>query len=87
MPPLIALLLRILIPIAVKEVLTKAVQKPKEFEMNEALAGLIRHALTVAAGYLVARGQLDPTTADTIVGALMGLGGVVWSVYAKRKEG
>jgi hypothetical protein len=49
------------------------------------LEGLGRHALTVVAGYLVAKGQLNPEDAATISGAVTGLVGVLMSYLSKRK--
>jgi hypothetical protein len=53
--------------------------------MSEQLAGLIRHALTFAAGILVARGKLDAGSVETIVGGAMTLIGLAWSWVAKKK--
>ena len=36
---------------------------------------LVRHLLTFGAGWLVSKGKLDPTEAESIVGGLMMLGG------------
>lgn len=47
------------------------------------ILGLIRHVLTIVGGYYVARGKLDSGSADTIVGAISSLIGVVWSVQNK----
>jgi hypothetical protein len=51
----------------------------------EQIGGLVRHALTVLGGYLVAKGALDPAAVDTIVGAIMTLGGAGWSFMAKKQ--
>jgi hypothetical protein len=51
---------------------------------KEQILGIVRHVLTIAAGYLVGSGHLDDATAQQAVGALIGLAGVVWSVVAKR---
>lgn len=52
-----------------------------------ALVGLfLRHVLTGAGAVLVSRG-LDPTSAETLVGAATVLGGLAWSWLQKKKSG
>jgi hypothetical protein len=54
--------------------------------MNPAiLLGLVRHVLTLVGGVLVSRGSLDPTQAETLIGAILSIVGVVWSVLQKRQ--
>lgn len=48
------------------------------------LSGLIRHILTFAGGFIVARGWLDEATLNAVIGALITLGGALWSIFAKR---
>jgi hypothetical protein len=53
--------------------------------MNPAVIfGLVRHVLTLAGGYFVAKGQLDPETAETIIGAIATLIGAGWSITSKK---
>jgi hypothetical protein len=53
--------------------------------MNTAIVlGLVRHGLTIAAGYLAARGHLDPASVDTVVAALLAIAGAGWSVKSKQ---
>jgi hypothetical protein len=53
--------------------------------MNSAVIfGLVRHVLTLAGGYLVAKGHLDPETSETIIGALITLLGAGWSITSKK---
>lgn len=47
------------------------------------LGGLIRHGLTVAAGLLVAKGYATDDQASQVVGALVVLGSVAWSIFNK----
>jgi hypothetical protein len=55
--------------------------------MNQAvILGLARHVLTALGGYLVAKGLLDPAAVESIVGAVLTLGGVVWSAQSKKGE-
>jgi hypothetical protein len=51
--------------------------------MNEYFTSLVRHGLTSVGGSLVAKGILTATAFDEIVGAVIVIAGVVWSVVAK----
>ena len=55
--------------------------------MNNTLAGLIRHGLTFLGGLLVTKGYIDAEAVQEIVGAVMTLGGFVWSVLDKKDGG
>ena len=55
--------------------------------MNNTLAGLIRHGLTFLGGLLVTKGYIDAEMVQEIVGAVMTLGGFVWSVLDKKDGG
>ena len=46
--------------------------------------GMARHALTVAAGALVAKGVVDAGTAEAVVGGLLALVGFGWSALEKH---
>ncbi len=46
--------------------------------------GLIRHILTVAGGYLVAQGTLTSGDLTELIGGIVAIVGVGWSVYEKR---
>ncbi len=50
------------------------------------LMGLLRHLLTIAAGYITARGFLDADTAQGAVGLIIGLVGLIWSAQDKRVQ-
>jgi len=50
---------------------------------KEQVLGIVRHALTIGAGYLVGAGHLDDATAQQAVGAVLALVGVVWSYASK----
>lgn len=52
--------------------------------MNPMLYGLLRHVLTMAGGYLVAKGYVAEGDVETVVGATLALGGVAWSAFDKR---
>ena len=48
------------------------------------IAPLVRHGLTICAGALVTAGYIDGTQSATIVGGLLAVAGVGWSVIEKR---
>lgn len=52
---------------------------------TEAWLGLIRHILTTAGGVLASKGVIESGQVETVVGAVVVLIGVVWSVWAKRQ--
>ena len=56
--------------------------------MNESMiGGLVRHLLTTAGGALVAKGVIAATAVEPIIGGLMALFGVAWSLWRKKKDG
>jgi hypothetical protein len=55
--------------------------------MDEITLGIVRHFLTIAAGYLVHKNVIAGDIVDTIVSALIGIGGIVWSVVQKIQAG
>ena len=48
--------------------------------MNPNIASLIRHALTAAGGFLVAKGVASTEQITELVGALLSLASVGWSI-------
>jgi uncharacterized membrane protein len=52
---------------------------------KEQIFGLIRHALTIVGGALVAKGYLAEDGLDEVYGSIMALIGVIWSYSAKTK--
>ena len=52
---------------------------------KEQLNGLIRHALTVVGGALVAKDILEEEIMLDCIGAAMSVIGIVWSFVAKKK--
>lgn len=56
---------------------------------KEQILGIVRHVLTFAGGFLVVRGKIDESTLTEIVGSLVTLAGLVWSVLDKntKKDG
>lgn len=51
----------------------------------EMIAGLVRHLLTFGGGWLVTKGLVDEGTMNELVGGLMTVIGIVWSVAQKWK--
>lgn len=53
--------------------------------LNKAMfSGLVRHLLTMAGGYLVAKGYIGAENVDTVVGAVISIIGAGWSVKSKQ---
>lgn len=52
--------------------------------MNPAISSLIRHALTAAGGFLVAKGLASTEQITEVVGALITLIGVGWSIKKNK---
>jgi hypothetical protein len=53
--------------------------------MNPNLSSLIRHGLTAAGGFLVAKGLASADQIGELVGAVVTLIGVVWSMKNNKK--
>ena len=53
--------------------------------MNPTLSSLIRHGLTAAGGFLVAKGLASADQLAELVGAVVSIAGVGWSVYNNKK--
>lgn len=49
----------------------------------EMVGGLIRHVLTFGGGFLVTNGVLEAAQLETVIGAVIALGGVAWSLWHK----
>lgn len=52
--------------------------------MQEKVIGVLRHILTFAGGFIVAKGYIDESTYLEISGAILTLIGGVWSVVSKK---
>ena len=50
------------------------------------LNGIVRHILTAAGGALVTKGMIGQTELELVVGAVIGIAGVVWSAIAKKRD-
>lgn len=55
-------------------------------EMNkDQIMGYIRHALTFAGGFIVAKGLIPAEMLNEAIGAAVTLIGVIWSAVSKTK--
>ena len=52
--------------------------------LNPAILALVRQLLTVAGTALVAKGYVQASDVEPVIGALMTLGSVIWSISDKR---
>ena len=52
--------------------------------MKEKVLGLVRHALTFIGGIVIAKGLLDESLAEEVIGGLMTLIGSIWSIASKK---
>ena len=53
--------------------------------MKEQSLGLIRHVLTFVGGVVVAKGLVDESLFQEVLGGVMTLVGAVWSIASKKK--
>jgi hypothetical protein len=52
---------------------------------KEQVLGIVRHILTFGGGIVVSRGLLDEATMTAVVGAVITIGGALWSILAPEK--
>ena len=52
--------------------------------LKRAILALIRQVLTIAGTALVAKGFVQASDVEPVIGALLTLGSVIWSVVDKR---
>jgi len=64
----------------------KAVNKGVKKVMRASIESLVRHGLTAVGGGMVATGNLTEGDLQAAVGAILTLGGIVWSVVKNRKQ-
>jgi hypothetical protein len=53
--------------------------------MNPVSLGLIRHLLTLGAGFLASRGVINASETEVVVGTGIGIIGVIWSIIDKKR--
>lgn len=51
---------------------------------QDQILGIVRHVLTGLGGVLIAKGVIDAGMAEQVIGAVISLAGVVWSIWAKK---
>jgi hypothetical protein len=51
---------------------------------KERILGIIRHTLTFVGGIVVMKGLVDESTATELVGGIVTLVGLIWSVFDKK---
>lgn len=54
--------------------------------MNANLASLIRHILTAAGGFLVAKGLASADQVGELAGAAVSISSVAWSIYNNKSK-
>ncbi len=54
---------------------------------RDAILGVVRHVLTFAGGFAVAKGKIDAPGLEMAVGAVITLVGVAWSAIDKANRG
>lgn len=52
--------------------------------MNPEIMSLLRHALTVGGGFLIAHGYVDTIGMESIIGGVMAVLAVAWAMYSKQ---
>ena len=61
-------------------------QQQQHNTMNkESVMGVLRHCLTFGGGLLVTRGTIDEASMLELVGAIVTIAGVAWSIAQKKK--
>jgi len=48
--------------------------------------GIVRHVLTFGAGFLIAKGKLEPGASESLIGGLLTVIGGVWSIISPEKK-
>lgn len=54
--------------------------------MEALVFGLLRHALQLAAGVLVARGYMDESMTESVVGGALAIGSAAWFAAGKIRK-
>jgi len=53
---------------------------------KQQVLGIVRHVLTFGAGFLIAKGKLEPGAAESLIGGLLTVIGGVWSIISPEKK-
>jgi hypothetical protein len=51
---------------------------------KQQILGIVRHVLTTVGGVLITKGLTDQAGLEALIGGLVALVGVIWSVLSKR---
>jgi hypothetical protein len=51
---------------------------------KEQFLGIVRHTLTFVGGILLTRGLIEVSAVEEISGAILTLGGTLWSIFSKN---
>jgi hypothetical protein len=51
---------------------------------DEKILGLMRHILTFAGGFIVAKGLADAAIIEEVIGAFVTIIGAIWSIKSKK---
>ena len=54
---------------------------------QEQITSILRQILLVLGGSLVTKGYIDAATLNSIIGAVLILGGSFWAIYSRRQAG
>jgi hypothetical protein len=54
--------------------------------MTESIKSLVRHILSAAGGYMVAKGLVSADQLPEIIGAIVTLSAAAWGFMSKRKK-
>lgn len=54
--------------------------------MGAAIAGIIRHIITAIGGGMVTNGTISGDQLEAVIGAVVTIVGVIWSVFSKRNQ-
>ena len=49
------------------------------------ILGVVRHVLTFAGGFLITKGIIDEALSQEIIGGVVSLVGLVWSIWTKKQ--
>jgi hypothetical protein len=52
---------------------------------KEMILGVVRHVLTFAGGFLITKGIIDESLSQEIIGGVVSLVGLVWSIWTKKQ--
>ena len=52
---------------------------------KELILGVVRHVLTFAGGFLITKGIIDEALSQEIIGGVVSLVGLVWSIWTKKQ--